>query len=175
MRRLLRPFPLTNVNVTGGGKCTSFTPAGVTLAAGASQDFTCTFTADPGANAWSADGHGTDSLGNPAPSTNEHQAGSVNGLLPTLILVKNTVGGNGTFNFAGTGAGVPASFPVTTSGGTATVTFTNILSGAKSLAETVPAAWLGNTTNVSCTETVAGITASVIGTLKNVTNLGIGA
>src|SRR5262249_37336870 len=64
--------PLTNVSVSGGGKCTSFTPASIaSLAVGASQDFTCTFTASAGANAWSADGHGTDSQGNPVPSTGE--------------------------------------------------------------------------------------------------------
>src|SRR5262249_39010691 len=68
----------TNVNVVGGGACTGlFTPASVTLAAGASQDFTCQFIAAAGANPWSADGQGTDPLGNPAPAANEHQEGSV--------------------------------------------------------------------------------------------------
>jgi uncharacterized protein YndB with AHSA1/START domain len=178
---------LSGVNVTGGGKCASFTGGATTLAANASTDFTCTFTAGTGANSWFADGHGTDQFGNPAPSAGEHASGSLTGVLSNLILVKNTVGGNSTFNFAGTGAGVTASFTVTTVGGTKEVDFLNILSGAKSLTETVPAGWIGDTTNVSCTETVAGITPSVIGTLTsgtvaaggtvsaNITSLGIGA
>jgi hypothetical protein len=156
---------LTTVSVSGGGKCVSFTGGATTLAAGASADFTCTFTASQGANSWFGDGHGKDALGNDAPATNEHVSGSVTGLLSNLILVKNTVGGNGTFNFAGTGAGVTASFTVTTVGNTKEVDFNNILSGAKSLTETVPTGWLGNTTNVVCTETVPGITSSVIGSL----------
>jgi hypothetical protein len=88
--------PLTNVSISGGGKCTSFTPASVaSLAVGASQDFTCTFTASAGTNAWSADGLGTDSNGNPVPSTNEHQDGSVFGVAPatTLTLKSQTPSG----------------------------------------------------------------------------------
>jgi len=117
--------PLTNVNVTGTGGCAGgFTPASVTLAPLASQDFTCTFTAAAGANAWTALGHGTDSLGNPAPATNESQSGSVNGVsaattltlksAPTsveagstvTIVVTETNTGNGTLtnvNVTGTG------------------------------------------------------------------------
>src|SRR5947209_16044314 len=58
-----RNVDLTNVSVSGGGSCASFTPASVpTLAKGASQNFTCTFTAAtlPSPMSWSADGHGTD-------------------------------------------------------------------------------------------------------------------
>lgn len=67
---------LTNVFVSGTG-CTVWTPANVaSLAPGAFADFTCTFspTAD---TAWTADGHGTDSLGNPAPSAGEQTSGNV--------------------------------------------------------------------------------------------------
>src|SRR5258706_505564 len=79
-------FPYTTLfrsSVTGGGVCT-FSPVDAgftgTLAAGASEDFTCTFTAVAGANAWTADGQGTDPDGNPAPSAGEHQEGSTTGL-----------------------------------------------------------------------------------------------
>src|SRR5215469_17211955 len=180
---------LPNVNVTGTGGCAGgFTPPSVPLAPLASQDFTCTFTAAAGANAWTALGHGTDSLGNPAPATNESQSGSVTGLLSTLIVVKHTVGGNGTFNFSDTGLDLPpGGFIINTSGGIGMMAFPGIHSGAKSVTETVPTGWLGNTTNVTCAETVTGITPSVIGTLTtgevsaggtitaNITNLGIGA
>jgi hypothetical protein len=160
---------LTNVFVSGGGACSgNVSPStSTTLAAGAYQDYTCTFTAVTGANAWSLSGHGTDELNNPVPTGNgtpEYQSGSVSGLLSNLILVKNTVGGNGTFTFSESPEG-PGSFPVTTSGGTQTVNFTNIQSGGKTLTETVPAGWLGNTTDVFCSETVPGISASSIGTL----------
>src|SRR5262249_60903767 len=63
---------LTGVNVTGGDKCASFTGGATTLAAGASTDFTCTFTATAGATFWFADGHGTHQFGNPAPSAGEN-------------------------------------------------------------------------------------------------------
>jgi hypothetical protein len=176
---------LTGVSVTGS-PCAIWTGP-TTLPVGANANFTCTFTAAVGTNNWSADGHGTDSLGNPVPATNEHAQGSFSGVLSTLVVVKNTVGGNGTFNFIGTGAGVPSTFPLTTSGGTQTVIFPGILSGPKSVAEVVPAGWVGDTTNVQCAETFAGITPSIIGTLTtgqvsaggtvsaNITNLGIGA
>jgi hypothetical protein len=66
---------LTNVNVTGTG-CTPYTPASVTLAAGEHQDFTCSFSPTVDTH-WTALGHGTDELGNPAPATNESQEGDV--------------------------------------------------------------------------------------------------
>src|SRR5207249_2490607 len=62
---------LTNVNVTGGGACSSFSPASVIFASNASQDFTCKFTAAAGANAWSALGNGTYEYGNAAPADGE--------------------------------------------------------------------------------------------------------
>jgi len=67
---------LTSVFVDGTG-CTAWTPASVaSLAPGASALFTCKFspTAD---TAWTALGHGTDSLGNPAPATGESTSGNV--------------------------------------------------------------------------------------------------
>src|SRR5262249_37271224 len=86
---------LTAVSVSGGGKCATFTgPA--TLAVGASADYSCTCTAAPGANAWFADGHGTDSLGNPAPAAGEHAEGSVKGIsaATTLTLKGQTPAGS---------------------------------------------------------------------------------
>jgi uncharacterized repeat protein (TIGR01451 family) len=59
---------------------------------GGSQDFTCTFTATlPSPDTWSADGHGTDPLGNAAPTANEHQSGSVTVVQPVppqLVVTK---------------------------------------------------------------------------------------
>src|SRR5207248_1734835 len=85
---------LTNVSVSGGGACASFSPASVpTLAKGTSQNFTCTFTAAlPSPMNWSADGHGTDPRGNAAPAINEHQSGSVTVVSPpgTIVIKKVT-------------------------------------------------------------------------------------
>ena len=76
--------PLTNVNVTGTG-CTTYTPASTSLAVGASADFTCTFS--PAVDtAWSATGHGTDSLGNPAPAAGETVSGNVDTITPATAL-----------------------------------------------------------------------------------------
>ena len=105
--------PLTNVSVTGS-PCATWTPAGpINLAAGAFQDFSCTFPVNTTVN-WSADGHGTDSLGNPVPTgpgTPEHQQGTV---APAAIhIVKKT---NGTANACPTG-------PVVAVGSTVTWTY----------------------------------------------------
>jgi len=83
---------LTGVNVTGAPAvgCATLTAVGAfggTLAPGASQDFECTFTAGAGNTAWSADGHGTDSLGSPAPTAGEHVQGSVHAINPATSLV----------------------------------------------------------------------------------------
>jgi hypothetical protein len=71
-----------------------------------------------------------------------------------LVVVKNTVGGNGTFQYAGTGSGVSASFGLTTVGGTASTSFTDILPGSKSVTETVPSGW--DLTSLSCAITTSG-------------------
>ena len=60
----------------------------------------------------------------------------------TLIVVKNTIGGDDTFSFVGGGNGVAANFTLTTSGGTASTTFNNLTPGpGYSVSETVPSAW----------------------------------
>jgi uncharacterized repeat protein (TIGR01451 family) len=79
---------LTNVHVVAGGDCPAFTPASVTLAADAGQDFTCTFNAPSNGDdvTWTADGKGTDSLGASAPADGEHQEGSVIVIKPSTSL-----------------------------------------------------------------------------------------
>ena len=80
---------LTNVHVEAGGDCAAFTPASVTLIAGASQDFTCTITTTAGDGtdkSWTADGKGTDSLGGAAPEAGEHQEGTVIVIAPATTL-----------------------------------------------------------------------------------------
>ncbi len=68
----------------------------------------------------------------------------VNEKLATIILVKNTVGGNDTFDFVMTGAGLPASAQLTTVGNTAQQTFGNLdPDNSYSIDETpVPAGWV---------------------------------
>jgi len=64
----------------------------------------------------------------------------VNGIIK---IVKNTLGGDSTFSFATTGGGnFPASFSITTSGGTGMQTYTNIdPTKTYSVSENVPAGW----------------------------------
>lgn len=72
--------------------------------------------------------------------------------LASIALVKNTVGGDGIFNFNMTGATLPANAQLTTINNTATQTFNNIdPDNTYSIAETVPVGW--DLTNSSCTGT----------------------
>ena len=76
----------------------------------------------------------------------------VNEKLATVILIKNTVGGNGTFDFTMTGEGLPASTQITTSGNTGNQTFNDLdPDNTYTIAETVPAGW--DLTSPVCTGT----------------------
>src|SRR5439155_743143 len=89
--------PLHDVSVTAGGVCTTsgFTGGATTLAVGASTDFRSEERRVGRANGWTAEGQGKDSLNNPVPATNEHAAGSVNGIstATTLTLKSQTPSG----------------------------------------------------------------------------------
>ncbi len=68
----------------------------------------------------------------------------------TVVVQKNTVGGDGTFNFTGTGAnGLPGSFGITTSSNTGSQTYTVSPGVQYSVSETVPSGW--DLTSSSCT------------------------
>src|SRR5207244_4186712 len=79
-----------------------------------------------------------------APVTVSVPAGS-------LVVVKNTVGGNGTFTFTGTGTGLPASFQISTSGNTGSYpTITNLTPGSNySVSEQSQTGW--DPTTATCT------------------------
>jgi hypothetical protein len=83
----------------------------------------------------------------------------VNEELAKIILVKNTIGGNGDFTFNMTGDGLPASTQLTTVNGTTNQTFEDLdQDNTYSVSEVVPAGW--NLTGSSCTgnNTPASIT-----------------
>ena len=66
----------------------------------------------------------------------------VNEKLTTIILVKNTIGGDGTFDFNMTGTGLPASTQLITSGGTDSETFSNLdPDNTYGISEVVQAGW----------------------------------
>ena len=65
----------------------------------------------------------------------------------TIIIVKNTVGGNGTFNFISQTLG---NFSLTTTAGTATQTFSNKNVGTYAVSETIPSGW--NLTSATCSD-----------------------
>ncbi len=70
-----------------------------------------------------------------------------------LIVVKNTVGGNATFTFTTTSpppTPLPGSFNITTNSGAGTRTFSSLLAGTYSVAETVLAGW--TLTGTSCSD-----------------------
>lgn len=76
----------------------------------------------------------------------------VNEELAKIVLVKNTVGGNGTFDFTMTGAGLPTTAQLVTTANTATQTFSDLdQDNTYSIAETVPEGW--DLTSSSCTGT----------------------
>jgi hypothetical protein len=89
----------------------------------------------------------------------------------SITIIKNTVGGNGTFNFTATGASeMPSSFSLTTVGGTKSQTFTGLPQGNYTVTETGPsAAWdfisLSCTTGGSNAGQVASITLPMGGSV----------
>ncbi len=84
--------PLHGVSVVSeGGICSTWTPAGGfsgTLAAGASVNFSCTFTAPADGTDvhWSALGTGLDSLDAAAPDANERRSGDIEVIRPATAL-----------------------------------------------------------------------------------------
>ena len=69
----------------------------------------------------------------------------------TVVINKTAVGGDATFAYTGTGAGVSANFNIITSGGSGSQTFTNIAPGAKTVTESAPpAGW--NFTSLTCSD-----------------------
>lgn len=69
--------------------------------------------------------------------------------LGSIVLNKNTIGGNGTFDFVMTGQSLPGSVQLITASGSATQTFINIdPENTYTINETVPTGW--DLSNVSC-------------------------
>ena len=94
----------------------------------------------------------------------------------TIKVVKNTVGGDGTFSYTATGLGM-SNFDITTSSGTGNWTFANLVAGStggsRSVTETVPAGWT-LTTPISITSALGTSTFSSSGATATVSNLGNG-
>jgi len=76
----------------------------------------------------------------------------------SLTVIKNTTGGDGTFNFSGTGTGVNSSFSLTTKSGTATTSFSNLAPGSGySLSETTPTGWIQTSASCDSGKTISAI------------------
>ncbi len=117
------------------GSCTNGTPAAITVAAGVTTTCTITNTKQPLPPP------------PPPPPPPPTPTGSIS-------VVKNTVGGDGTFAFS-SNFGLTS---LTTSGGTASQTFSNLTAGGSfSLSETLPDGW--TQTSASCTN---GTPAAII-------------
>jgi uncharacterized repeat protein (TIGR01451 family) len=83
----------------------------------------------------------------------------------TVVITKTAEGGDDTFSYTGTGSGIPSSFNITTVGGTESQTFTDILTGAKTVTESgPPSGW--DFTSLVCSDpdsetTTSGQTANI--------------
>src|SRR5262249_30359836 len=78
----------------------------------------------------------------------------------SITINKTAVNGDGTFNFTDTGSGVPASFQITTSGGTGSQSFTGLGAGTYTITEGATADF--NLTNLSCTGGSTSINATTV-------------
>ncbi len=81
----------------------------------------------------------------------------------TITVTKQALGGDGTFEFTGTGPAVLTPFTITTSGGNhvGSQTFAGLTAGTYTVAETVPAGWeLLSSSPIACT--VTGGTSTTI-------------
>jgi uncharacterized repeat protein (TIGR01451 family) len=83
-----------------------------------------------------------------------------------LLIEKVAVGGNATFNYTSTGGLSPASFPIATSGGTGSQSFTNIAAGSYTVTESAPpAGW--DFTSLQCVDedgnsSANGMTSNIV-------------
>ena len=84
----------------------------------------------------------------------------------SLVVTKNTVGGDGTFSM--TGSGSIGSFSLTTVSGTKSQTFGSLTPGTFSVTETVPSGWTQTSTTCGSVAVTAGNTATC--TITNTKN-----
>lgn len=80
----------------------------------------------------------------------------------TIVVVKNTVGGDDSFTFAGSWAG-GGSFAVDTTGNTGSVTFTDVMVGTYSVSELVPDGW--DLSQLACAGTAGSSATATVGTI----------
>src|SRR5437773_2355462 len=90
----------------------------------------------------------------------------------TIIVQKNTVGGDDTFNYTATGADIPGSFSITTSSGSGSQTFSGLVPGSYSISEVIsgsgfPTGW--TFTTLTCTSSGTGTSATTSGATANIT------
>ncbi len=153
---------ITGVSVTGTG-CSTWTGGATILGPGASTQFQCTFTPTTTTN-WTAQGHGTDTTGNPVPDTNESTGGVVTVVQPpsatcveivafagtpiTPVTMTGTGGTGGPYTFSATG--LPAGLTMSSTG---TISGTPSVTGAFTYTVTVTDN-AGHSGSVNCSITV---------------------
>ena len=164
----ISPFTITTVGATGTQTFTG-------LGAGA---YTITETAPTGYDLTALSCNGGTTTTDLATRTATITLGVGGSVLCTytntkrgsITTVKNTNGGNATFNFTGTGSGV-APFSITTVNNLGSNTISNLVPGAYTITETVPAGW--TLTGLACTDPTGNSTGN-IGTATATINVGPG-
>jgi len=173
---------LTGVHVDGTNSCASFTASATkvgggafsgSLAAGEAVDFTCSFTAGAAGFTWTADGHGTDSLGQAVPATGEHVSGDVTTVDLQILITgdsTNAVGVDHTFTVtvnqntgsgftpvsgATVGSSISGLVGATITGGTCTTTTTDGSGQCTIIAHSLTAGT--GTVHASTTVSVSGV------------------
>ena len=141
---------------------TSWQNAGTILTISATQNNGYVFSSWTGSGSGSYTGPNnpaTNAVTMNAPITETANFGQAAG---TIVIQKSAVGGDVQFNFTATGTGLPASFSITTSGGSGSQTFSNLAPGAYSVTESGPSLpWLFTTLTCSAGGSVSGQTATI--------------
>ena len=139
----------TNFSITTSGSGTVTDPSRTSLSTSHPEVFTVTAgtysVSETAATGWSEDVSNCQNISVAAGGS--ASCTITNTKLANLVIVKNTVGGDGSFDFTTTGSGI-SNFSLTTTNGTNSKTFSNIGSGSYSVAETAQSGW--NLTGSTC-------------------------
>jgi len=95
----------------------------------------------------------------------------------SIVIVKNTVGANGTFNYTSSGSGV-TNFGITTVSNTGSQTFSSLAAGAsggsRTFTETVPSGWQNTALSCVSANGLSTVSTNLVSHIATVSNLAAG-